>query len=65
MAAFLVLLAVICWAVGGLLLTPATYGVGALIAACLFAILARIAQAGDQHAELMRSVNPPREQRRH
>lgn len=43
--------------VAGLLLAPAVYGVGALAAACLFGILARIAQAGDQHAELMRVLS--------
>lgn len=36
-------------------LSPATQGVGGLALACLLAILARIAQAGRQHADAMRA----------
>lgn len=54
MVTVLIVLAVLGWIGGSLLLTQATYGVGALTAACLFAILARIAQAGEQHREMSR-----------
>ena len=41
-------------AIGGFFfLSEATVGVGIMAAACLFAILARIAQAAEYHAELM------------
>jgi hypothetical protein len=54
MVVFLVFLAILGWIGGSLLLSQATYGVGAIAAACLFAILARIAQAGEQHREMVR-----------
>lgn len=53
MVKLLVIAAVMAWIGGGMLLTPATYGVGILTAGCLFAILARMAQAGSQHREAM------------
>lgn len=51
MVVFLILLAILGWVGGSFLLTQATMGVGALAAACLFAILARIAQASQQQRQ--------------
>jgi hypothetical protein len=52
MTRLLVVLAVLAWIGGSVLLTPTTYGVGVLVAGCLFGILARVAQAGRQHREM-------------
>jgi len=41
-------------------LNQATLGVGLLAYACFFAILARLAQAGVQHAELRRIIRDGR-----
>ena len=48
------IIALLCAIDGGLNLTGATAGVGSICAGCLFAILARIAQARKQHAELVK-----------
>jgi len=48
----LVLLALLIGPAGFMLLSNATTGVGVIALACLFAILARIAQAAEQHKEL-------------
>lgn len=56
MVVFLVILAILGWVAGSFLLSQATMGVGVLAAACLFGIFARIAQAGDQHREIMRTL---------
>ncbi len=37
--------------VGGMMLSPATQGVGVIALACLFGILARIMQAGSHRAD--------------
>jgi hypothetical protein len=50
---FLIALAVLGAVIGLLTVTQATQGVWAVAAACLFAILARIAQAGVQHREMV------------
>jgi hypothetical protein len=42
---------------GLVLLSKATVGVGVLCGGCLLAILARIAQASAQHAELKRLID--------
>lgn len=56
MDTLLVIVALVGWVIGILLLSQATYGVGVLAAACLFAILARMAQASRQHQEMRRLI---------
>jgi uncharacterized paraquat-inducible protein A len=53
MAVLLIILAIISAAAGALYVNNATVGVACLAGACLLAILARIAQADRQHAQLM------------
>ena len=48
------IIALLCTFDGAISLTGATAGVGSICAGCLFAILARIAQARKQHAELVK-----------
>lgn len=59
MAAILTLLAIVAGLVGLFFLSEATMGVGIMGLACLFGILARIAQADKHHKELknMRAEN--------
>lgn len=52
----MVILSALAAIVGAASLSNATAGVGGLAFACLLAIFARIAQAGTQHAALMKSV---------
>lgn len=54
MPVLLVLVAVLAGLAGLVTLSQATMGVGMMAAACLCAILARMAQAHAQHAALMR-----------
>lgn len=61
--ASLVLVSIGTAAYGALILTTATLGVGAICVAILVAVLARIAQAADHHAEIRRMMErslPPR-----
>jgi uncharacterized protein YceK len=60
--AFLIVLALLAGCGGLMLLSNATTGVGVIGFACLFAILARIAQAAEQRKEL-RSALEIRSQR--
>jgi len=60
--AFLIVLALLAGFGGLMFLSNATTGVGVICFACLFAILARIAQAAEQHKEL-KSVLEIRSQR--
>lgn len=57
MSIVLIGFAVWCMIDGILALTVATQGVGILCLGCLFAILARIAQARKQHAEVVKLLN--------
>lgn len=54
MTALLIVLGLLAAALGGLLLSEATMGVGIIGLACFLGILGRIAQASAQHAETMR-----------
>jgi membrane-bound ClpP family serine protease len=56
MVAILVLVAVLGLLVGVTSLSNATAGVGIIGAACLLAIFARIAQAGQQHDRLIKAL---------
>jgi len=64
MTTLLVVLAVAAAALGGLMLSEATTGVGVVAGACLLAIFARMAQARADHAslitEIWRTTNPTR-----
>ena len=57
MSILLIVLALLGGIVGGLYLTQITVGVGLIGGACLLAILARIAQARNQHLELMDKID--------
>jgi hypothetical protein len=57
MTILLVLLAILIALGAGFNLTQATLGVGLMALACLVAILARLAQAAAQHAELKRLID--------
>ena len=59
MVILLVLVSLALLGIGLLMITQATLGVGLVAVACVMAILARIAQASDQHAELMRQIRQP------
>lgn len=52
----LVVLAILLALIGFFSLSQATTGVGILACACLFAIFARIAQASDHHAQVMKVI---------
>lgn len=56
MVTFLSLVALVAGAIGVLLLTQATMGVGIIALGCLAGILARIIQAGDHLAALRRDL---------
>ncbi len=58
MSVFLVIAALLGGFVGIFCLTQATMGVGFICGGCLLAILARIAQAYEQHQELIQKVDP-------
>lgn len=49
----LVCVAAVALGFGLLMLAPATMGVGVICAGCCFAVLARIAQAGYQHKQVI------------
>ena len=53
MVILLLVLAVCAWLAGLVTLSNATVGVGGIATACFFAILARMAQADDQHRKLL------------
>lgn len=56
MTSALVGLSLLLWFFGFAMLTQATQGVGAVAMACLIAILARVAQAGEQHRAVMKAL---------
>jgi hypothetical protein len=57
MVILLVILAILALVIGFFTLSQATMGVGILAAACLFGILARIAQAAQHQTELKTLLN--------
>lgn len=59
--AALVVLALLGGIMGFMFLSQATTGVGIIAFACLIAILARVAQAAEQHKELLAKLDPPRQ----
>lgn len=59
MAMALVALAAALGVVGVTMLSEATLGVGVVALGCLCGILARIAQAAQQHKALMETLAPP------
>jgi len=56
MYGLLILLGVVCVGFGAYNITEATLGVGSIAAGCFCGILARIAQAHEQHAALMKQL---------
>jgi hypothetical protein len=56
---FLIVLGGLAILVGIATSSPATGGVSAIAVGCFFAILARIAQAGRQHRDLLDRLTPP------
>lgn len=56
MSKLLIVLALLVGIAGGCYLNQATLGVGLIGGACFLAILARIAQAHNQHLELMDEI---------
>jgi len=57
MSILLIIVALLGGFVGAFCLTQATMGVGIICGGCLLAILARIAQACDQHQELIQKID--------
>jgi len=57
MIIFLIIVALLAGLIGFFYLTQATIGVGIICGACLLAIIARIVQASDQHAEMIQMTN--------
>lgn len=56
MVVVLVVVSVVCWLIGLVQLSGATFGVGALVAACYFVILARLEQSTRQHKQLIAAI---------
>lgn len=57
-----VLISIVAWVASLLFLNQATMGVGAVGAACWFAILARIIQQDKHHRDLMHAIRQQRQE---
>lgn len=57
MIIFLIVLGLLAVVVGSNMLTQATLGVGVICGACFLLILARIAQAHEQHKDLLKRLD--------